>query len=275
MPDRWSDLDRSPLVPADLEASLIRPGGFWTALRVVEETGSTNTDLLAEAAAGGPEGSVLVAEAQTAGQGRLERQWVSPPRSGLTFSVLLRPTVPPLRLAWLPLLAGVAVQRAVAELTTVPAALKWPNDLLLGPYGRKVAGILAQATGGAVVLGVGLNVTNRRDELPREDATSLAVEDTGPTDRGTLLVALLRQFAEEYARWQGAGGDPEASGLLAAYTKVCDTVGRRVTVSLPNGDQLAGEALGVDTVGRLLVRTADGQQRPVAAGDVLHVRPDV
>lgn len=273
MPNRWSDLDRAPLVPADLEAGLIRPGGFWTAVRVVAETGSTNTDLLAAAAAGAPEGSVLVAEAQTAGQGRLERQWVSPPRSGLTFSVLFRPTVPALRLAWLPLLAGVAARRAVAELTAVPAALKWPNDLLLGPHGHKVAGILAQAAGGAVVLGIGLNVTNQRAELPRADATSLALEGADCTDRGALLVALLRRLGEDYRRWQRAGGDPEASGLLAAYAAGCDTIGRRVTVSLPSGDQLDGEAVGVDTVGRLLVRTGDGRQQPVAAGDVVHVRP--
>jgi BirA family transcriptional regulator, biotin operon repressor / biotin---[acetyl-CoA-carboxylase] ligase len=272
VPSSCSDRDRSPLVPTHLQARLLTPGGFWTSVDVVEQTGSTNTDLLAAAASGAPEGSVLVAESQTAGQGRLERRWVSPPRSGLTFSVLLRPHVPPLRLAWLPLLAGLAVQRAVAALGAVPAALKWPNDLLLGAHRRKVCGILAQASGTAVVLGIGLNVTNQRDELPREDATSLALEDVDRTDRGELLVALLERFAADYTGWRAAGADPEASGLLAAYTKVCDTVGRQVAVSLPAGGRLDGEATGIDAVGRLLVRTGDGTTHPVAAGDVLHVR---
>jgi BirA family transcriptional regulator, biotin operon repressor / biotin---[acetyl-CoA-carboxylase] ligase len=255
-----------------LRAALIVPGGFWSAVEVVEETGSTNTDLLAAAAAGAPEGTVLVAEAQTAGQGRLARQWVAPPGSGLTFSILLRPTVPAQHLAWLPLLAGVATQRAVAAAGAVDAALKWPNDLLLGPQRHKAAGILAQANAGAVVLGIGLNVTNERADLPREDATSLALEG-GRTDRVELLLALLGEFATAYTGWQRAAGDPKASGLLAAYTEACDTLGRAVTVSLPSGADLAGQAIGIDTVGRLLVRTPDGVQHAVAAGDVLHVRP--
>jgi BirA family transcriptional regulator, biotin operon repressor / biotin---[acetyl-CoA-carboxylase] ligase len=266
VPSSPSDPDRAPLVPADLRAALVRPGGFWTALEVVAETGSTNTDLLAAATAGAPEGTVLVAESQTAGQGRLDRRWVAPPYSGLLFSVLLKPTVPPQHLAWLPLLAGVAAQRAVSAAAGVEAALKWPNDLLLGPGRRKAAGILAQANAGAVVLGIGLNVTNRRADLPREDATSIALEG-GRTDRAALLTALLQHLADLYTGWVR---DPAAAGLTEAYTAVCDTIGRAVAVSLPNGETLAGTAGGIDAAGRLLV---DGHA--VAAGDVVHVRPAV
>lgn len=269
MPSSPSDLDRSPLVPADLRDRL---GAPWTTLTVVEETGSTNTDLLAAAAGGAPEGAVLVAESQTAGQGRLDRQWVAPPRASLTFSVLLRPTVPPLHLAWLPLLAGVATRHAVAEVTGVAAALKWPNDLLLGPDRRKAAGILAQAANGAVVLGIGLNVTNQREELPRPDATSIALEG-GVVGRGALLVAVLRQFGIEYGAWQRAAGNPEDCGLLARYTAACDTLGREVTVNLPTGADLQGTATGIDTAGRLQIRTEAGDYHAIAAGDVIHVRP--
>lgn len=272
MPNRWSDLDRPPLVPRDLVAALVRPGQLWTDLSVVEETGSTNTDLLAAAAGGAPEGSVLVAEAQTSGQGRLDRQWTSPPRSGLTFSVLLRPTVPPACWGWLPLLAGLAVQRAVHKLGQVEVALKWPNDLLMGPQRRKAAGILAQAGGHAVVVGIGLNVSTRTEELPREDATSLVIEQAECVDRDPLLRAILRQLAEDYVAWQEAGGDPLVSGLHAAYTEVCDTLGREVVVSLPNGESPAGIATGIDADGRLVLHTPDGTQTTVAAGDVVHVR---
>lgn len=272
MPSPWSDLDRPPLVPRDLVAALVRPGEFWSQLQVVEQTGSTNTDLLAAAAGGAPEGAVLVAEAQSAGQGRLDRRWISPPRSGLTFSVLLRPAVPPALWGWLPLLAGLAVSRAVRRVAELDVALKWPNDLLLGPERRKGAGILAQAGGQAVVIGIGLNVSTRREELPREDATSLALEQAACTDRDPLLRAVLRQFAGDYARWREAGGDPMVSGLHAEYTEVCDTLGREVSVSLPGGDRIEGVATGIDADGRLVLRAADGSRRTVAAGDVVHVR---
>jgi BirA family biotin operon repressor/biotin-[acetyl-CoA-carboxylase] ligase len=268
----WSDLDRPPLVPRDLVAGLVRPGEFWTQLQVVPETGSTNTDLLAAAADGAPEGAVLVAEAQSAGQGRLDRQWVSPPRAGLTFSILVRPAVPVAFWGWLPLLTGLAVQRAVHRLAAVEAALKWPNDLLLGPERHKAAGILAQAVGQAVVVGIGLNVTTREEELPRADATSLLLEGAACTDRDPLLRAILRQFAADYSGWREAAGDPVVSGLHTAYTDACDTLGRLVTVSLPGEDRLEGVAVGVDTDGRLVLQAPDGSQRTVAAGDVVHVR---
>src|SRR6185503_16592454 len=174
----WSDLGRPPLSERALRAALVRPGGFVREVHVVAETGSTNADLAEVARRGGPEGVVLVAEAQTRGRGRLDRTWTSPPRAGLLFSVLLRPPGPPPRRTWIPLLAGLAVQEAVARLGAVETRLKWPNDLLLGDDLGKAGGILAQATGDAVVVGVGLNVTTRRAELP-EGAVSLLTEGAG------------------------------------------------------------------------------------------------
>lgn len=269
---QWGDLDRPPLSARALGAALVRPGGFVSDVRVVPATGSTNDDLAGLAAAGAPEGTVLVAEEQTSGRGRLDRAWRSPPRAGLTFSVLLRPpaAVPVHRRTWLPLLAGLAVQRAVERLGEVPARLKWPNDVLLGEDLGKVAGILAQAGGGAVVLGIGLNVSTRRDELP-PGGTSLAVQSARCTDRDPLLRAVLRGLGELYRDWCAAGGDPR-TGLHQAYELACDTVGRDVRVLLPDGSTLRGTATGLDGSGRLLLDTDTGPHA-VSAGDVTHVRP--
>jgi BirA family biotin operon repressor/biotin-[acetyl-CoA-carboxylase] ligase len=261
---RWTDLDRPPLRERALRTALVRPGGFVTDLRVVAETGSTNDDVLALARQGAPEGTLLVAEAQTTGRGRLDRAWSSPPRAGLTFSVLLRPRVPPARRTWLPLLTGLAVHRAVQRLGGIRTALKWPNDLLLGDDLAKAGGILAQADGPAVVLGIGLNVTTRRDELP-PGGTSLAVEAAECTDRDPLLRAVLRAIGTTVAGWDGTDPRP-------AYEPVCDTIGRDVRVQLPDGGALTGTATGLDEGGRLLVATPDGE-RAVSAGDVVRVRP--
>jgi BirA family biotin operon repressor/biotin-[acetyl-CoA-carboxylase] ligase len=270
----YSDLGRPPLHVTALRRTLLGAGSFWQGLEVVESTGSTNADLAAAARAGAPEGTVLVAEAQDAGRGRQGRVWVSPPRAGLTFSVLLRPAgVPQARWAWLPLLAGVALTRAVGRLAEVDAWLKWPNDLLLGPERKKGAGMLAEVADGAVVVGIGLNVTTGAAELPREDATSLLLEGAACTDRGPLLSAVLRELALDYTKWRDAGGDPEASGLRRVYAESCDTVGREVRVLLPGEAVLTGEALGIDRDGRLQVRPAGGgPDVVVAAGDVVHVR---
>src|SRR5262245_33528909 len=139
MASPYADLSRPPLQAAPLRRALV--GRLWTDVRVVTETGSTNADLVAAARTGAAEGLVLVAESQTAGRGRFDRVWQAPPRSSLTLSVLLRPSVSPARLGWLPLLTGVALAESVGRIAVVDAALKWPNDLLLDGR-RKVAGIL-------------------------------------------------------------------------------------------------------------------------------------
>lgn len=263
----YEDLDRPPLRAEALRRALVVPGGVWRRVDVVEETGSTNTDLAARALAGEAEGSVLVSEHQHAGRGRLDRQWTSPPRAGLSFSVLLRPAVPVARWAWLPLLAGVAVAHGVRRVAEVDARLKWPNDVLVG--GRKLAGILAERVDDAVVVGVGLNATTTRDELPVPTATSLALEGAASTDREPLLKAVLRALAEGYARWRAAGGDAEVE-LRSAYVEQCATLGRPVRVALAGGQMLTGEAVGVDADGRLVVASGHAVQ-PVSAGDVVHL----
>jgi BirA family biotin operon repressor/biotin-[acetyl-CoA-carboxylase] ligase len=275
MPDSsYSDLSRPPLNQAALRQAVVREGALWTELRVVSHTTSTNAHLAEAARHGAVEGTVMVAEHQTAGRGRLERTWESPPRAGLTFSMLLRPApVPSLRYGWIPLLAGVALVDVVRRLGEIDAGLKWPNDLLVD--GRKCAGILAEAVPNgpdpAVVVGIGLNVSTTADELPVEGATSLALAGSACVDRDPLLRSVLREFAEDFTDWRAAGGDPEKSGLRADYLSRCDTLGRQVRVRLPDGGDLVGEAVDVDGEGRLVIDSG-GTRTPVAAGDIVHLR---
>ncbi|MGD0063535.1 MAG: biotin--[acetyl-CoA-carboxylase] ligase [Streptosporangiaceae bacterium] len=295
---------RLPLDAAAVGRAVVRPGGLWRAVEVTAVTGSTNADLLARAAAGAPEGLVLAAEEQRAGRGRMGRVWVAPPRAALTFSLLVRPdTIPPARRGWLPLLAGVAVASAVRAVASVDARLKWPNDVLAGP--AKLGGILAEAAGDTVVVGIGLNVSTEPAELPPPGpnpgdpgapgapgsalaATSLRAlaspaspadspspaspADGAFLDREALLAGILAAFERRYRAWVQADGDAERSGLRAEYTGLCATLGRRVRAELPGGQLLSGLAVGVDPDGRLLVRVSPDSAVPVAAGDVVHLR---
>jgi BirA family biotin operon repressor/biotin-[acetyl-CoA-carboxylase] ligase len=262
-------------------------------VEVVETSPSTNAELVTAVRAdpaGWPAPSALVAEHQTAGKGRAGRSWETPARAGLTVSVLLRPQVPAEALGWLPLLAGLAVVRAVSD-GGITAAVKWPNDVLLpavdtiaglGLY-RKVAGILAQVvpeaqgTPGpgapAVVLGIGLNVSQSAEELPVPSATSLALAGYPRPDRTDVLVRLLGEVHAVVRRWEQAGGDAAAAGLLDEYTAVSATLGTRVRAELAGGaETVAGEAVGLDRSGALVVRTESGEERTVTAGDVWHLR---
>jgi BirA family biotin operon repressor/biotin-[acetyl-CoA-carboxylase] ligase len=214
---------------------------------------------------------LLVAEHQAAGRGRFDRRWSSPPRAGLTFSVLVRPDVPLVHWGWLPLLAGLALHEAVAEATGVSTSLKWPNDLLAEPGGGKLAGILAQTSGEAVVVGIGLNVDTRADELPVETATSLSLSGAGEIDRTELLIAIARRVDARVAQWSDCRGDAGACGLIEAYRAACSTLGRPVRVALGDGTERQGLAVDVDDLGRLVLRV-DGVDEHVAAGDVEHLR---
>lgn len=265
-----------------LQARLIRDGRY-AALDVVPTTGSTNADLVAQAQQGAPDRTVLIAEEQVSGRGRMQRAWASARGYGLYVSVLLRPAgIPQSALAWLPLLAGVALVETVARTTGLTAALKWPNDLLLGD-GRdwyKAAGVLADAVstanGVAVVVGIGVNVHHRRDQLPQGrgglPATSLAAQGA-EVDREEFAVQLLTTLADVDDQWRRHRGDVHASGLFDRYQRWCGTLGQQVRIELGSDDQLRGTATEIDPKGRLVVCAADGAVTQVSAGDVVHLRP--
>lgn len=257
---------RPPLDAAALAG--LAPG---LVVEVLETAASTNAVAAAQARDGAPDGHVVVAEHQTAGRGRLDRSWETPPRASLTFSVVLRPTVPAADWPWLPLLTGHTVAKTLRA-AGYAAVVKWPNDVLIGD--KKVAGILVERietpTGPVAVVGVGLNVSQQPDEIPVPTGTSLALESGVEPDRTALLVALLSGLREAFDAWQ-AGGDEGTAHLRSSYAAACDTVGRDVRVALPSGETLVGRATGIDDAGRLEVSGSDGPS-VVGAGDVVHVR---
>jgi len=245
---------------------------------------STNDELVARAASS-EDFSVLITTDQRAGRGRLGRQWVAPRGTALATSVLLRPVLPagePLALehyGWLPLIAGVAMARAVASILPrgeERTGLKWPNDVQVD--GLKVSGLLGELlpTADGVVLGAGLNLGMTRDELPVPTATSLAL--AGATLEGDALVdaalsTYLRELHSLYSGFVRLGADADGSGIRELLIDTCTTLGQEVRVQLPGADDLLGTATDIDRAGRLLVRRSlDGSTVAVAAGDVTHVR---
>lgn len=271
----------TPLDAARLRARLVDHGPY-AALDVVTVTGSTNTDLVAAAGRQAPDRTVLLAEEQQSGRGRRQRSWISPRGYGLHTSVLLRISeIPSSAVGWLPLIAGVALVETVSRTTGLRAALKWPNDLLLGDGENwyKAAGILAEGIGTedgmAAVLGIGVNVHHRGDQLPRSGsglpATSLA-ERGAEVDREEFAAELLTTLAETDRLWRAHSGDVVGAGLLDRYQRWCGTLGQRVRVELGQHDPLCGTATEIDPNGRLVVRGADGAVTPVSAGDVVHLR---
>ncbi|MFJ5861560.1 biotin--[acetyl-CoA-carboxylase] ligase [Pseudarthrobacter sp. NPDC092439] len=259
-------------------------------LDVVDSTGSTNADLL-RAVASDPatwtDLSVLTAEYQTAARGRLERHWEAPPLSSVSVSFVLRPVnaegrpLPTDTYSWLSLIAAVALRETLLETAGIPAELKWPNDVLV--RGRKIAGILAQLApmvDGAVpvVLGTGLNVTLREEDLPVPTATSVALESPKTVNRTELLKSYLSHFAALYRSFCNADGDP-AAGLAGGPSlhkrvgSVMVTLGKQVRAQLPGDHEIIGHATRLDEYGSLLVVDRDGREHVVTAGDVVHLRP--
>ena len=264
---QWSDLSRPPLSADRLQRALAGDR-LWHAVMVVASTESTNALAAARARDGVPAGLVILAEEQTAGRGRLDRVWQSPARAGVLMSFVLRPTTSPGTWPHLPLIAGLAALEAVIAVAHVDAALKWPNDVLVGA--RKLGGILTERVDDAVVVGIGVNVSTRAEELPPEGATSLALAG-GVTDREPLVKEILRSFGRRYAEWSDSGG--RASAVLPAYRERCETIGRDIRLDLPGGRAAVGTVTNVDDEGRLVVRDAvGGEEHAWPAGDVVHTR---
>ena len=255
--------------------------GIASSLDLLPEAGSTNDELRSRAD-GLPDLAVVVTDNQTAGRGRLGREWIAPAGKCLAISVLLRPRLPagqplePAHFGWLPLIAGVAMARAIRPLVPGRVGLKWPNDVQVD--GLKVSGLLAELlpAGDAIVLGAGVNLALTEGELPVPTATSLAL--SGATLEGdeladAVLSRYLTSLRDLYTDFVRLGADVEASGTLSLVSDYCTTLGQEVRVQLPGGDDLVGIATEIDRAGRLLVRrSTDGSVTAVAAGDVTHLR---
>ena len=260
-------------------------------LDVVDSTGSTNADLLRWVTvdpSAWPDMSVLTAEYQTAARGRLDRHWEAPPLSSVSVSVVLRPAnaegrpLPTQSYSWLSLIGALALRETLVETAGLPAELKWPNDVLV--RGKKIAGILAQlgpmvdGSVPPVILGTGLNVTLRQEDLPVPTATSVVLEAPRTADRTELLKSYLSHFAVLYRSFCNADGDPAAGlaggpSLHKRIEAVMTTLGKQVRAQLAGDHEIIGHASRLDEYGSLLVVDRESREHVVTAGDVVHLRP--
>lgn len=267
-----ADGERSALDEAGLRSRVLG-GSRWRRLDVVAETGSTNADLIARAGASEDvSGAVLIAEHQIAGRGRNGRTWSAVPRAQITMSVgVAAGGLPPAAWGWVPLATGLAVVDAVAEVTGIEAGLKWPNDVLAPGDGRKLAGILAEVATPAsvIVVGIGVNVSLRADELPEPKATSLTVLGAVHPHRTELIGALLSQLQRRFDALEAAGGSDDT--LLADYLAKSLTISSRVRATLPGDREVVGVAVSLDDQGRLRIGTGSDVV-VISAGDVVHLR---
>jgi len=237
-----------------------------------ESLPSTNTELARLASEGAAEGLAILADEQTAGRGRLQRAWSSPKGAGLYFSLLLRPAIPQDQWPLITFVAALAVGDALREAAGVETDIKWPNDLLSGE--RKICGILAEAIdtplGRSVILGIGINLTQRAfpEELA-DVATSVAEASGRQPDRETILAALLRALSRWYSLLHEPAGREK---IVAAWTSRSSYAkGRLVQVS--NGNEVwQGTTCGIEDDGALRLDTATGEIKVVRAGDVYSVR---
>lgn len=270
MPSAWS---RSALDPHVIARAWKRRGLKWPApvlLRSVASTFHAAADL---AAAGAPEGSAVVAEEQTAGRGRQGRSWSSPCGAGLWLTVIV--DVPLSERSLLPLAAGLAIREVVQQLLPdgAVAQVKWPNDVMVRAGSAvpehplsKIAGVLVEVRGERCLVGLGLNVSLTRQELPPGvEATSLRLSQGRLIPREELLVDLLAALRDRVDELRCA---PQV--LLADYRSASATLQREVVVTLPGGRRLRGRAVAIDAGGGLVVEHSDGNRELVTAGDVIH-----
>ncbi len=250
---------------AEVRAHLKGDGVFGRTIVSLPSVDSTNEEAKRQGDAGAPHGTVIVADEQTGGKGRLGRRWVSPPGSGLWFSVLLRPDVLPGEAAGVTLLSAVAVCRGIRSLTGCEAKIKWPNDVVIGT--KKVCGILTELSAEMehihyLIPGIGVNTGN--ESFPPEladRATSLYLETGKRVSRAALLAEVLRELEALYDTY-GVSSFPEE------YRSLCVSVGRRVSLTR-GGRKITGTATGIAKDGALIVMTEDGEEIAVSSGEVL------
>ncbi|MHB1473772.1 MAG: biotin--[acetyl-CoA-carboxylase] ligase [Dermatophilaceae bacterium] len=269
---------RKALDSQSVKAALTTPPNPWQVVDVHASLDSTNVEALRAPRPW----RVVVADHQSAGRGRMTRQWQAPASASIAVSCVVPMSVD--RSAdwgWLALLAGMAMRQALADVADVSGRLKWPNDVLVqeetggladdaAPW-LKISGVLCEMVpgGGSVVIGAGANIDQTRNELPVSTATSLALCGAGSVRREDVIVRYLGVLADLHHAWSGGGAGLDA--LRTAYRSACLTIGLDVDVHQPDGQVARGTATGVDDAGRLVVRVG-GWSTAHAAGDVMHVR---
>ena len=253
-----TDAPRAPLDKKRISQEISR---YWR-VSVVEVTGSTQDDLYQLASSGSaiPK-TILASEFQSSGRGRLDRTFEAAPHSALTFSIYIEPKVEKEEWSFLTLLAGLSAHEALHTLDPqVSVGIKWPNDLLIGD--KKFVGMIAQATEKGVILGIGINVGMTKDELPVENATSLALEDFAELDRNVILAAIINHFEINLEMWEND------QSFLAQYRSASSTLGRDVEVTLPGGEIVKSRAIDISNAGALMLENGS----EVTVGDVVHLR---
>jgi BirA family biotin operon repressor/biotin-[acetyl-CoA-carboxylase] ligase len=253
-----TDAPRAPLDPKRITEEISQ---YWR-VSVVDITESTQVDLLQLVSSNQVLSKrVIVSEFQSAGRGRLDRNFEAAPMTALTFSMYIEPKVDKSEWSFLTLLAALSVREAIASLeSTTRIDVKWPNDLLIGE--KKCAGIIAQATDKGVVIGIGINVGMNVSELPVPTATSLAIEGGLELDRNIILAAILNHFEVNLQIWE------LGKSFIAEYIEASATIGVDVEVSLPGGKVIKSRATGVSDAGELLLESGEA----VTVGDVVHLR---
>jgi BirA family biotin operon repressor/biotin-[acetyl-CoA-carboxylase] ligase len=253
-----TDAPRAPLDKKRISQEISR---YWR-VSVVEVTGSTQDDLYQLASSGTaiPK-SILASEFQTSGRGRLDRTFEAAPHSALTFSIYIEPKAGKEEWSFLTLLAGVSVHEALHRLDPqATVGVKWPNDLLIGD--KKFVGMIAQATSKGVVIGIGINVGMSAEELPVENATSLAIEGFAVLDRNTILAAIINHFEINLEMWEND------QSFLAQYRAASVTIGKDVEVTLPGGEVVKSRAIDISNAGGLMLENGS----EITVGDVVHLR---
>lgn len=252
-------MKRASVIRAYLDQSRISAtlsSNYWR-VRVLDEVTSTQDLLKNELVSSG---DCFVAEFQSAGRGRLERKFESPPNVALLFSFYIEPTRST-QWGWIPLLAGIAVAQTLnMETATNSFTTKWPNDVN-SPTG-KICGILCERYGAGIIVGIGVNVSTEPVDLPVPTASSIFIDTGIELDRNNLLVAILNHFDQIFSRWN-SGAD-----LTPTYRALSQTIGLEVSILLPDGQTITGRAIGVDDEGRLILESGD----LISVGDVVHLR---
>ncbi|MEA2082961.1 MAG: biotin--[acetyl-CoA-carboxylase] ligase [Thermodesulfobacteriota bacterium] len=240
-------------------------------VRILDSTDSTNTIAIQMSDKGTPPGTIVIAETQAKGKGRLQRSWFSPPGTGLYFSMIMNPKLAHRDLPKIPLAAGVAVCRAIEEETGLQPALKWPNDLLLD--GRKFGGILCESEGAVtsgqpgVILGIGINVSTPLESFPSElhsKATSLMAHSGNYFSRGQILARIVKAVDNIVLRLEQS-----AFAEILTEWKTRDAIKeKKMTWLTPKGKKVTGKSLGPDSEGILIIIDDNGTTHRVLSGDI-------